>query len=187
MAEIPVERKSSLKWLWVLLAVLVVIALIWWATDTDDNVEMVETTGELPEATAVAPGMTIADILGNPAAYVGRDDFNAEVTVPTGTQITDRGFWVQDQGAQLFALINDEPREQPKDINPGQRLQITNGMLRDATFISQIPGDLLDADTQSILEQQDVFLVIDEENIQILAAGNPQQGTDRAQTATPVQ
>ena len=39
MAEIPVEKKSSLSWLWWLLLLAGVIALLWWliAANTDDE------------------------------------------------------------------------------------------------------------------------------------------------------
>lgn len=38
---------------------------------------------------------------------------------------SDHGFWIENQGQRLFAAISDEPRESRKDINPGQKLAIT--------------------------------------------------------------
>lgn len=193
MAEIPVEKKSSMGWLWVLLALLLLALLAWWLLSDDDEAEYVEpivaeepiTPATTPEMVGTAPGVSIGDILGNPASYIGQDDFQAEVTVPTGAEMTDRGFFIEDEGARMFAIINDGPMEEPKDINPGQTLRISQGMLRDSTYLPQLSGDALDADTQAIIDQQDIFLVVDEDNIQILEAGNPQPGTTRAQTAPP--
>lgn len=193
MAEIPVEKKSSMGWLWVLLALLLLALLAWWLLSDDDDVEYVDNDAvvatsepvDTPEMIATAEGVTIGDVLGDPQAYLGRDDFQAEVIVPTGAEMTDRGFFIEDNGARMFAIINDGPMEQPKDINPGQTLRISQGMLRDRTYLPQLSGDALDADTQALVDQQDIFLVVDEDNIQILEAGNPQPGTTRAQTAPP--
>ena len=38
MAEIPVEKKSSRTWLWLLLAAILVVLLIWWLSSGNDNV-----------------------------------------------------------------------------------------------------------------------------------------------------
>ena len=178
MAEIPVERKSSMTWLWILLALILLGLIIWWATSDDDQEELVtdEIVGEEtvgadpitpPEPVGLEEGVTLADIVGNPNEYVGTNDFQAEVSaseVPT-----DRGFWIEDQGNRLFAVIIDNPQEQPKDINPGQQLRITEGMVRDASFLSQLPGAPLDDDTQRILRDQDAYLVVDESNIEVLS------------------
>ena len=97
---------------------------------------------------------------------------------------TDRGFWVEENGQRMFAIIIDNPAEQPKDINPGQTITITEAVLRDRSFVPQIPGAPLDQDTQNILNTQaEYFLTVDEENIIITEAGNPQPGTTPAQTA----
>lgn len=181
MAEIPVERKSSMAWLWILLALIILGLLLWWALDDGEEEVAVqsaptEIVGEqTPAADPMASpapggteaGMSIAAILANPTEYVGRDDFQAEVGVPEVP--TDRGFWVEDQGNRLFAIIIDEPREVPLDINAGQRLRVTKGMIRDATFLSQIPGRTLDADTKRIVQDQDAYLIVNEDNIEILS------------------
>lgn len=189
MAEIPVEKKSGLGWLWILLAILLLGLLIWWATTAGDDDEIaVETeTAEIvtPQVVGTAPGISIGDILGDPAAYRGRDDFRAEVAVPVDAEMTDRGFWIEDEGERLYVILNDGPMEVPVHINPGQTLRIDQGMLRDRTFFPNLPGEL-DATTESIAEQQPIFLVVDEDNIEILEAGIPQPGTDQAPSAPPV-
>lgn len=187
MAEIPVERKSS-KLPWLLLALGIFIAILIWlfASANDENIrvasgdvaatDVVEqidpigenalTEGELPVAVTPSAQYSLADVLGDPIAYVGRDDFDDEVETPSVP--TDRGFWVENDGARLFAILIDGPREAPIDINPGQDLRISKGMLRDADFVGDIPGKPLDADTRAILAEQDVFLLVHEDNIEIL-------------------
>ena len=184
MVEIPVERKSHLKWLWLLLGLIILAFLLWWATGDDraeierdvapaTNVEAgMEPDASLGPATGAdaAAGATAASIpaiLQNPSAFVGRNDFAGEVEVPEVP--TDRGFWVQQNGGRMFALIIDVPREVPLDINSGQRLRVSKGMLRDTGSIGSIPGEPLDADTKKILADQSIFLVVDEDNIEILS------------------
>ena len=57
--------------------------------------------------------MTLA-ILANPRCISNRNSRRGSVAGP----LTDRGFWVENDGARMFALIIDEPREVEIDINP---------------------------------------------------------------------
>ena len=174
MAEIPVEKKSSKTWLWLLLAALLVVLIIWWLAAADDDevetavvdpapIETVETT----EATPMAGEMTLAAILAQPQQYIGQE-FTGEVDV--GGPLTDRGFWVENDGARMFALVIDQPREVPIDINAGQRLQVNGGMIRAGGDVSDVQGVALDDDTRALLQDQDVFMMVDESNIEILEA-----------------
>lgn len=185
MADINVERKGGMAWLWWILGLIVLALIVWWflaaGDDDPDTAEVVDPAPVVapittPEPVAQTQGVSIADIMGDPEGYVGQD-FNDEVIV---TEVpTDRGFWIEDNGARLFAIIIDQPEEQPKDINPGQTLRITEGVLRDTTFIAQIPGVPLDADTENLARQQPIFLTVDEGNIEILPEGT----APRADTA----
>ncbi len=179
MAEIPVEKKSSMKWLWLLLAAILLALLIWWAVSDDDDVEPVladtatieSVEGIDADADADALGstesmpMTLAAILANPQSYIG-EEFSGEVGV--GGPLTDRGFWIENDGARMFALIIDEPMEVPLDINAGQELQITGGRIREGGEVSDVEGVPLDDDTLEVLADQDVFLLVNEDNIDIL-------------------
>lgn len=181
MAEIPIEKKSSKAWLWILLALLILGLLLWWLLSDDDEAELVTAPVAVEETMAPATPMTATDgtaaaqgpvtlaaITANPSAYFGQT-FTGEVEVPEVP--TDRGFWVTQDGARVFALIIDEPQEIPKDINPGQRLRVTEGMLRDATQLENIPGKPIDDDTRRILGEQQIFMIADEDNIEILSRG----------------
>lgn len=190
MAEIPVEKKSSLAWLWLLLALLLIGLLLWWLLD-DNDAEVAAVApvagvegplepgldpGLAPGATAGAPGadpaaaageMGIAAILANPVAYIGRTDVSGEVDIPEVP--TDRGFWVMNGGSRMFAIIVDGPQEVPMDINSGQRLRINQATVRAADDLANLPGEPLDPDTRRILEGQPAFLLVDEDDMEIIA------------------
>lgn len=189
MARIPVEKKGGASWIWWLLGLLVLIGLVWLLVEAfdDDEAELTEEPGveavtpdTTPGAATGTPAVAIGDILNNPAAYVGQTFPDQEVNVVEVP--TDRGFWIEDQGQRLFAIIIDEPQEEPLDINPGQTLQIQGGTLRDSTYLPEMPGAPLDQETQNIVQEQPIFLVVDERNIDILEAGTPQPGTDPAES-----
>lgn len=172
MAEIPVEKKSSMAWLWVLLALIVAALLFWLLAAGDDDVdpvvanttetEMVET--DAPIAADAMP-MTLTAILAQPQSYIGQQ-FSGEVGV--SGPLTDRGFWIENDGARMFALIMDEPREVPVDIDAGQRLRISGGTIRAGGEVGELEGAPLDDDTRAVLAEQDVFLIVDEARIEIL-------------------
>lgn len=198
MADIDLERKSGgMGWLWWALGLLALVLIVWWIwPDADDEAEYTEVDpvetvepaaapATTPVAIADVPGVSVGDILANPDQYIGESFPDTEVTaveVPT-----DRGFWIQDEGERLFAIIIDQPQEQPKDINPGATLRIEGGTLRDQSFLPEMPGAPLDPATEDLAEQQEIFLVVDEANIEVLEGGQPQPGTDPAQGVQPNQ
>ena len=193
MADVRVERKEPSErrgpsiWPWII--GLLVLALLIWAiaemVDTDETqvaeVEEVEPGQPVPPTAVPVPRAgtaSIPDILSNPSAHVGQQ-FSGEVRV-TET-VSDRGFWIEQQGQRMFAIVTALSAAEPKDINPGQMLRITDGTLRDASYLPQLPGAALDARTRRTAEEQQVFLVVDDRNIEIAQA--QQQGTGAAQTA----
>lgn len=78
------------------------------------------------------------------------------------------------------------PEEQRTDINPSQTLRITEGVLRDRTFLPRIPGEPLEPQAQQIAEQQPVLLTVDERNIQILSPGTRYLAAVYLANETPV-
>ena len=172
MAEIPVEKKSSSKWLWIFLLVLLAALLLWWLfADNDGEADQLNgdtaAIEQSADTMAVADNMTIAAILANPAEYYGATGF--EGTVTAGGPLTDRGFWIENDGARMFAIVIDEPAERRVDINPGATLRLDGGTIRDASEISAegIEGETLDQDTMNVIADQKAVLVIDEANITI--------------------
>jgi hypothetical protein len=184
MADIPVEKKDEGGGLMPWLLGLLVFAFLGWGLWTllsaddaepgaDDETVAVQTEAPAepdeppaPDTTADAREPTLGAILGNPSTYIGDAVPRLEATTPEVP--TDRGFWIEDDGERLLAILIDQPREEPIDINPGQRLRVTGGTLRAPRDLGQIPGVPLDADTQRLAEQQDIFLVVDERNVEIL-------------------
>ncbi len=157
-------KKKTTWWPWILLALVLLAALLFWlATAADDDDAVVDTTAELsdashratvvnddlPTATVAKANYALGDVVENPTEFIGRDDFSGEVSKPSVP--TDRGFWIEADGARLFAVLIDGLREVPVDINVGQKLHVAKGMLRDATFIADIPGEELEADTLASL------------------------------------
>lgn len=168
-------------WIWWVLGLLVLVGLIWWlAADTDeDDLE------PLPEDEVVAPidpavpeasddtiAGTVEMILASPEEYIGEEFPDA--TVQVAAVPTDRGFWIAGETDSLLAIIIDDPQEEPKDINSGQTLSITDGTLQDASYLPEMPGDPLEADTERLVEGESIFLLVDERYITIEEPGTPQ-------------
>lgn len=190
MADIDLERKrsSGMGWLWGLLALLLVVLAVWWLWPDANDVDVaeLEPVEQVTPATTPDPtmdegmaGLALSAVLSTPSEYIGATFPDTEVQVAEVP--TDRGFWIEQDGDRLFAIIIDQPEEEPKDINPGATLQVTDGTLRAPSYLGQIEGRPLDDETRRIAEQQDILLVVDERYIEVTRAGTPQPGTDPAQ------
>ena len=181
MADIDLERKrgGGMSWLWWVLGLLLLAAVIWWVWPSGDE-ELAggletEPTGEVqplpepaPEMVGEQPGVSVAEIIESPATYTGQT-LTSEVQV---TEVpTDRGFWIEDQGERLFVIIIDQPQEQPQNIQPNTTVRLQQAVVRDPTYLANLPGAPLDSDTESIARNQDVFLTVDEANIVMMGQG----------------
>ena len=75
MAEIPVEKKSSSAWLWIVLLALLGAIAGWWLLSDDGERDRLEddiVTTELVEEDAITTGdLTLAAIAAAPLAHVG--------------------------------------------------------------------------------------------------------------------
>lgn len=187
MAKIDLEKKKTggMGWLWALLLLVALALLLWWlwgawSDDEPDYAvdEVLEEPYE-PAAPVAEPeagegamvagaGLPVAEILADPDSWIDRTvSGEAAVTdVPT-----DRGFWVEQDGQRLFALIIDRPAEVPLDIQAGQTLDLTDATIYRAEAALEegtIPGRPLDDDTRRIAQDQEVILVVDESDIEIL-------------------
>ena len=163
MAEIHVEKKSSLSWLWWLLLLLGIAALVWWliaANDDDaevdlddgvavegsadfDDMSMDDTsmnTGEMVAVTGVAGLATLGEMIGRDVELTG---------VAVNEVVGDEAFTVG-EGANETLVMFDEERtpntamEGGVDVNPGSNVTI-RGEVR------EFPGDL----PQSVTEEVD--------------------------------
>lgn len=191
MAEINLERKQGgggMGWLWALIALVVIALIAWWLwpddeMDTVDDPVGVETVEPREMQPAMPDEEGLALITSNPSAWMDMPFPPTEATV--GDRMTDRGFFIEADGAELMVLIVDQPREVPMDINPGQRLRITGGTLRGADYMNQVEGDPLTPETRSLVQEQEIYLVVDEANITILERGMS-QGTAEEVPGAPL-
>ncbi len=124
MAEIPVKEKSSMNWLWILLALLGLAALLYFLFAAGDDeevataepVEAVETM-ETPVAAAYTVGETVT-LDG------------VRVTELTG----DMSFRVDNNGTDTFVVFDEQPtpdtaQEGAFDINVGQLVNLTGTVM----------------------------------------------------------
>jgi hypothetical protein len=184
MADIDIQKKKHHGWLWLLgLAALALLGWLLFAGDDDEDVVAAApvvapvTVAEpvvaevqplppgvnTPAPVAAAPGIVVSEIINSPATWTGKT-VGGEVRVVE--VVSDRGFWIEDQGERLFMLINEVPGE-IKDINAGQTLRISEAMVYSAQDMAKIPGTM-EPDAQKIAQAQPVVLAADSRNIQIL-------------------
>tara|TARA_R110002072_G_scaffold15856_30_gene62844 strand:+ start:7265 stop:7732 length:468 start_codon:yes stop_codon:yes gene_type:complete len=126
MAEIPIEKKSGSKWLWILLALLALALIAWWILD-DDGDDVVEYTDQAVVADTV-PAATGMLVVGESVDMDG-----VEVTSLAG----DMAFYIEMNGQQVPVFFDQVPTpgdatEGEYDINPGSILNI-EGEVRSAT------------------------------------------------------
>lgn len=195
MADIDVERRSNMAWLWWVLGLLLLGLLIWGLFELFDDDEV----AELPVATQPAPlvtpattpepiaqgGLCVAQVLSAPTTYIGQTLGTCPMQVVE--VVSDRGFWIEENGQRVFVVINEGPpgtadvqgrvAERP-DINPGQAINLTEAVVLDN--VANLAG-APDEQTRNIAQQQPWFLAIDDEDVAILTQGTPQPGTTPAQ------
>lgn len=182
MAEIPVEKKSSMTWLWVLLAVLVAALLLWWVLGDSED-EAVDLAGV---ETVQADRLTTESVTTDQAAAAGPVT-DVSMLIPTiapemvgrevrltGAQVqevvSDIGFWIGPNNDQrVFAVLSQQatpgtPTEGAADVNAGARANIT-GTIRTRQEVMQ---GLAQGDVMNLPQGVDRFLVV--ENYQINAA-----------------
>lgn len=126
MAEIPIEKKSGSKWLWILLALLALALIAWWILD-DDGDDVVEYTDQAVVADTV-PAATGMLVVGESVDMDG-----VEVTSLAG----DMAFYIEMNGQQVPVFFDQvstpgDATEGEYDINPGSILNI-EGEVRSAT------------------------------------------------------
>lgn len=192
MAEIHIEKKKSI-WPWIiaaLVALLAIWALMEFMGRDEDEAAAVEPARaamtEAPAATAptepvnamnadsgttadaagALAALPVATILAGPAGFVGQEiSGTARVTdVPT-----DRGFWVEQNGQRMFAVIaQGENMEQAININAGQEIQLNGATVHDANSMAQL-GGTFDEQAKQLVSGQQAFLVVDPGDVTIVS------------------
>ncbi|MFB0612206.1 hypothetical protein [Aurantiacibacter poecillastricola] len=167
MAEIPVEKKSSMAWLWWLLLLAGIIALIWWALSGDDGeedlvvadpVEEVDTmeTTEVAAITGVAGLASLGDMIGRDVELSG---------VAVNEVVSDEGFTVGEGENETLVMFDEErtpdtPMEGNVDVNPGSNVTIS-GTVReyDASSIADSATEEVASNTQAMIFATNVDVV----------------------------
>ena len=159
MANIPVERTGSGFPLWLLglLGLLLLGLLLWFfAGSDDDDVVVVD---DVDETEVVEAGVT------DPVPVTALDMSNLYVTRVTG----DRTFFVAPSEAQsdMETLVildqNDSPDapgiEGQVDINPGQRVSLTGGVMEPMGDMDLANMGIPDADLNAMTADTEVIRV----------------------------
>jgi len=162
MANIPVEKKSSSSWIWILLALLLVGLLIWWllseANDDDAEVATIADTESVETAQDGETGaITTLAALGNLPELVGRE-INLEDVAVTEV-VGDMHFTVAEGDREALVKFDqvptpDTPKEGLIDVNPGSRVSI-EGTVRD------LETEMPDTVSREIADDTDAYIFAD--------------------------
>ncbi len=165
MAEIPVEKKSSMSWLWWLLLLAGIIALLWWLlADNDDDeyiatdadvvaVDTVDTDADMM-ANADASAITELSMLTGDAALVGRQVSLDNVAV--NEVVGDMAFTVGEGANETLVTFNqvptpDTPTEGQIDVNPGSRVSIEGA-------VQSYDGNVPTSVSREIADNPEIFI-----------------------------
>ncbi len=96
--------------------------------------------------------------MSGPANYANQ---TVSGTARVAQVVSDRGFWIEDGGQRVFAVI-DEPKPEIKNIRAGQTVRLDGAQVM--TNASQVPGQL-EAQTQQAIQNQSAFLYVRAANI----------------------
>lgn len=192
MARIDIERKKPV-WPWII-GLLVLLALLWGlfallGNDAEPDAVTPVVTEPMTDATAnpIAPAarmdepvviappppppteaddtpIPVSVIVVGPAEYLGQPVVG---TAQVADVPSDRGFWLEQDGQRIFAVIAQSPNmEDAVNINPGQQVRLA-GIVYDNALASQIAGGL-DPETTQVIADQPAFLMVDPRNISIV-------------------
>ena len=171
MPELHLQRRQGVPaWVW-LLGALALALLAWAIFAAMNNDRRAETApqervaGERQALPALDAGvLPVIVILSDPTGHMDR---TVSGTATVAEVVSDRGFWLEENGQRLFAVI-DEPASEPKNINAGQRVRLT-GRVLDANRAANMPGvQSLEQDARQILDRERAFILVDARSIQIL-------------------
>lgn len=192
MADINLERKrttDSATWMWILLAVVAGALLIWWWWPDRDIDEAYEVEGE--EVGALAPGeqegqemaggavtseqegaqmeaqgpqarlLPVLSINQRPDQWIGQTvQGQAEVASVSGEQ----GFWIQEGNERLFVVVDPQSANIPS-VEEKMAVGLEKAEVQRTQDLGQKVAEL-DPEIQKIVQDQQVFLMVDGADVQ---------------------
>lgn len=172
MAEVY-EKKGTPAWVWIVGAIvaLIVIWAIWtWSRPVVPVVMAPPVAAPAPMVTPVpAPAVTatavapIALIIAVPADYFDREISGTAQVVDVPT---DRGFYLEDNGRRIFAVLGKDFTEKQVNVNPGQTVRVS-GVVRASSKLDEAEVGTLQAATRDRIQKEPVYMVV--KQIEVLA------------------
>lgn len=155
MAEIELQKKrpSIVPWI---IGLVILVLLIWGLLQLVDREEEEVVADESAVPLTPAPAIATVEIIPvrvivtTPADYAGQQ---VSGTAQVAEVVSDRGFWIEQEGQRLFVII-DEPVPETIDINAGQTVQLTGTVY---TSLDQVQGQM-EEQTRRVAGEQRLFL-----------------------------
>jgi len=105
-------------------------------------------------AGATGQGIPVPQILANPGQYDGQSVSGTDSVVEV---VSDRGFWIEQQGKRLFvAMAEPQPDEKVMNVNAGQKVRLTGTVHQGGANAN--PPFKLEAKAQKVIAAQPVYL-----------------------------
>ncbi len=142
----------------------------------DTGTPPLATTGStgMPGSSMGSSGMatdnpvTVGSIVTTPADFAGQQ-VAVSGTVRVAKVPTDRGFWIEDNGQRIFAVIAQSPgMENAVDVTAGQKVKLM-GTVQNQPAPSDVSGNL-DPQARQIIDNQPVFLLVPANAIMVLGS-----------------
>lgn len=165
MAEIPVEKKSSSAWIWILLLILAALLLWWILADDDNDADLANVENDTVAESTMDPNsdattgneastITALTMLTSDAGLVGRQVRLDGVAV--NEVVGDMAFTVGEGGNETLVTFNqvptpDTPTEGKIDVNPGSRVSIEGAVQR-------YDGNVATSVSKEIAENTQIFI-----------------------------
>lgn len=178
MAHIPIERKSGGSWLPWLLGLLLLVGGVWVVAelvDGDDELERVETAGEVEglttsddtryEADRMTPTGEITSLSALLSATATENMVGRRVNltnVQVGKVIGDASFFLRAQGtdSNILVFLDEVMNVPPKtvegryDVNQNQQISILQGTVRAVDNATLQDWDLDESDMERVKKQR---------------------------------
>ena len=169
MAELHIQEKKGMSWLWWLIGLLLIAAIAWWFfARTDDRDAVVETPAAMVEPDRSVNRITdfsqlatatTAELTGQQVMLTGE---------PVYKVVSDNGFWIGrgvNDGEALFVVRgNTGASYTPPDgaINAGQTVSVFGVAQSMPADLTQQTADWnLSSTDQSMLMKQQLYIVAD--------------------------